>query len=669
MLKCIPGILACLMTTCLWAEENPRQIDLGNELSEIRTLEQNWSDQEASWFYDVPQGSRLLPYNWFLHLEQADNPKPFRDADHIRAMGYIPRKAAPQNPDGLPIGFVKDIADEDGTAELGFTCAACHTAQINYQGTALLIDGAPAMGDLERFLKSLTAALYATAANEEKFQRFAAGVLPDDANDNQKGDLRNIIHLLAERREAYNKRNLPAQKRDQFGPGRVDAFGAIFNEVAVRFLEVPENVHAANAPVSFPCLWDAPQHDHVQWNGAAENRTSPLGQLLFGTSEVGALGRNAGEVLGVFGNMDINEYELLVPRRYSSSVNAPNLIKIEDSLKTLWSPQWPGSVFGEIDDESRQRGQVLYEANCLRCHREINRMADDRKVMAQLSDVGTDQQVISNFTREAKTGKLKGRRATLLGGDRLAETEPIGVILKHVVERVILEPKFNFLQLQQAIARNAKLPNRLEAIDTLNPGFKMTATIDLGDQKLVGQFDSLESMKNALEISGGQFRLQPSGQKGAVEAAGEFVVDLRSRESVRVAAEKLKSIRIPEAAPESGTPMESFKVRLPNATATVGYKARPLNGIWATAPYLHNGSVPNLYELLKPAGERVKSFHVGSQEFDPVKVGYVDDPSQPLFNTHVDGTPVGGNSNMGHDFGTNLSPDERKDLLEYLKSL
>jgi hypothetical protein len=96
----------------------------------------------------------------------------------------------------------------------------------------------------------------------------------------------------------------------------------------------------------------------------------------------------------------------------------------------------------------------------------------------------------------------------------------------------------------------------------------------------------------------------------------------------------------------------------------MGYKARPLNGIWATAPYLHNGSVPNLVELLKPAAERAPTFHVGSREYDPVNVGFKDDPAQPLFDTSVPG-----NSNKGHSFAAPLSNEERRDLLEYLKSL
>jgi hypothetical protein len=55
----------------------------------------------------------------------------------------------------------------------------------------------------------------------------------------------------------------------------------------------------------------------------------------------------------------------------------------------------------------------------------------------------------------------------------------------------------------------------------------------------------------------------------------------------------------------------------------LGYKARPLDGIWATAPYLHNGSVPTLYHLLLPPAERPKSFWLGSRDYDAEKVGYV----------------------------------------------
>jgi hypothetical protein len=96
------------------------------------------------------------------------------------------------------------------------------------------------------------------------------------------------------------------------------------------------------------------------------------------------------------------------------------------------------------------------------------------------------------------------------------------------------------------------------------------------------------------------------------------------------------------------------------------YKARPLSGIWASAPYLHNGSVPTLAELLKPPSTRVQKFWVGGREVDPVNVGNAsgEGPNRSLLDTTLPG-----NSNAGHDFGTSLPEADKRDLLEYLKTL
>jgi hypothetical protein len=106
------------------------------------------------------------------------------------------------------------------------------------------------------------------------------------------------------------------------------------------------------------------------------------------------------------------------------------------------------------------------------------------------------------------------------------------------------------------------------------------------------------------------------------------------------------------------------------------YKVRPLNGIWATPPYLHNGSVPNLYALLSPVTERPKKFYLGNREYDPVNVGYRTDKLPGGFELD---TTKRGNSNSGHEFndpsnkdgviGRLLTPDERRALIEYLKTL
>ena len=100
------------------------------------------------------------------------------------------------------------------------------------------------------------------------------------------------------------------------------------------------------------------------------------------------------------------------------------------------------------------------------------------------------------------------------------------------------------------------------------------------------------------------------------------------------------------------------------------YEARVLQGIWAAAPYLHNGSVPSLAELLKPASERAKSFELGPQ-YDPETVGLATTQPQTHFTLHVTGCEniLSGDSNCGHEYGTHLPDEDKRALLEYLKTL
>ena len=132
--------------------------------------------------------------------------------------------------------------------------------------------------------------------------------------------------------------------------------------------------------------------------------------------------------------------------------------------------------------------------------------------------------------------------------------------------------------------------------------------------------------------------------------------------------------------------------------APLAYKVRPLNGIWATPPFLHNASVPNVYALLSPVSERPKSFYLGRREFDPICLGYQltakTVPEEQLDlrclgdKTDVEAgkleggfkldTTIRGNHNTGHEFndgprgngviGRKLQPTERRALIEFLKT-
>lgn len=114
--------------------------------------------------------------------------------------------------------------------------------------------------------------------------------------------------------------------------------------------------------------------------------------------------------------------------------------------------------------------------------------------------------------------------------------------------------------------------------------------------------------------------------------------------------------------------IDKFERERPNVwRASNAYAARPLNGIWATAPYLHNGSVPTLYDLLLPASKRPKTFTLGSREYDPKKLGFEsDETNEKLF---LFDTSLPGNSNAGHEFDLDWKDSERYALLEYLKGI
>jgi RoxA-like, cytochrome c-like len=100
-----------------------------------------------------------------------------------------------------------------------------------------------------------------------------------------------------------------------------------------------------------------------------------------------------------------------------------------------------------------------------------------------------------------------------------------------------------------------------------------------------------------------------------------------------------------------------------------GYNAVYLDGIWLRAPYLHNGSVPTLRDLLSPVDKRPQQFWRGYDLYDVENVGFVSQGD----NAKEVGTPLDVNSksgsNKGHLYGTELSPSEKDVLIEYLKTL
>jgi len=101
-----------------------------------------------------------------------------------------------------------------------------------------------------------------------------------------------------------------------------------------------------------------------------------------------------------------------------------------------------------------------------------------------------------------------------------------------------------------------------------------------------------------------------------------------------------------------------------------GYVAPPLDGVWATAPYLHNGSVPNLETLLDSTKRPTywkRSFK--ADDYDLEKVGWRFQEEKAGGDKTIYDTTLLGHSARGHTFGDTLEPEERTAVIEYLKTL
>ena len=508
-------------------------------------LEQGWSGevQDRAWFSSF--GSRLIPTAWLKVLEQSASQERFMADAHLDALGFLTQSSTPNNPNGFPVGFTHE-ADAQGRDWTGFGCAACHTGEVRYKNARIRLDGGQGVLDFNTFEAALIDALGATTADATKFGRFANALgLPND----QQANLKNEVNALAQKLTARHQMN---HVDVAYGHARLDAFGQIFNAVAVDFLGVPANRRAPDAPVSFPVLWDAPHLDLVQWNGSAPN--AGPGPLL----------QNITTALAVYGSLDIAQRKGL--DGYSSTIDFAHLAQIQDDLYALKAPQWPASILGALDSGRAAHGAQIYAQQCASCHQLSDRNDPKRELKAgltPLTEVGTDPRMVRNFLDSvSNSGAFAGRKEGVLGGDVLGASMP---------------------------------------------------TIDLVAHAAIGAAlcHPLAAMRDA--------------------AAGYHRV-------IKAALDKHPDY----------------------------YKARPLSGIWASAPYLHNGSVPSLAELLKPPSERVPHFYVGSREFDPATVGVAVDASAhaSLFDTSLPG-----NSNAGHTYGTALAESDKNDLLEYLKSL
>ena len=595
----------------IYDAKEPKPKDEGFNYSSFK---QGWTENEAMDFYNTSQGSQLIPYYWFMALEQFDNDKPFRDNENIKRLGYIPQKKSQGiNPDGLPIGFVKDIGSESFLSSisksryvsstqglhseykewLGLTCAACHTSEIRYNDQTFRIEGGPSLSDFQSFFEEMSKAVDQTTQDDEKLTRFAKSVLAENGyNEIEKQRIKTELSSYKTWLDSYSGMNYSGLE-SRYGHGRLDAFGAILNRVTASFTGIKDNATPANAPVSYPFLWNTSQLHWVQWNGSANNH----------------IGRNVGEVSGVFADTIVDTD--MASERFDSSANIINLDRLEQLMGKLDSPNWEEHL-PAIDQEKALQGKALYVKNCSSCH--SLRDKDGQFPMTTPNAVG--KQFIEIEMTLLKEIKLFIPTIDLTGVKTI-DTDPLMALN-------FVNPEFN---VDPGILREY-LDQEDKGKDKVQRAKVLRVVVQNVINKQLAAFQPPLDDQQKLELTGGHL----GDEKPVV----------------------------------------------------IAYKARPLNGIWATAPFLHNGSVSNLYEILLPETSRKSYFYVGSRELDTKDVGFksTQEENRFLYRTLNDqGQAIPGNGNYGHsgenytstldDAGQwqNYTDEQRYQLIEFMKTL
>ncbi len=615
------SVVASPFAMAMFLIPNNGNVQPGHLEGSPQYLYQGWGKVVRQEFHYGPQGSDLIPYDWFLNiLETGSETVLFKDDLQKFGVIYDTTAEDPEglNPDHLPIGFAKHsetraFGNFQEKKWMGLTCAACHTGAIvpkegtgaRIQGT-IIVDGAPSGADFARFIASLRDAVQATAGNSERLKKFAQRVA-SMPNESSAPQVASNFKIYAAHMQNIFQLYIPGKSG---GPGRLDCIGAIVNRVAYDIQSSQIRPANLSAPVNFPFLWYSDRQSKIQWNGTVGNGNWIL-----------RLSRNVGEVTGVFAQYEVKHNADLVG--YKSSVNISGLSLLDSYLRDLTPPKFSDVFRPSISDlhvleQARKRGGDIFKRTCQTSGCHANSAAYHKVLPVNptpllqipnhnpynLPDLDTDPNntFLGNLV-SIDSGVLAGSDkffVPLLG--KIKQREGGTALLAHLVIGSLLNQSG---KVWEAYKRDG------------NPGGPEGAPMA---------------------------SRQTAGVRGLV---GNLIDDRKL-----IARDVVRNLQAAQAA------------NLADPRYRVGYESRALDGIWATAPYLHNGSVPNLHALLWP-NER-KAFYVGSRVYDPVLVGFVsDDPAQGVL---FDPT-LPGNSNKGHTYGANLTKDKKNDLMEFLKTL
>lgn len=563
-------------------------------------LQSQWSDNQRERYYQTSQGSLVVPYAWFHALEWRTGTQMFSSPQIQVRYGLLPDNDPTYNPDQLPIGIVKEIVPDQYVNTLGqgqkewasLSCAACHTGQLEYKGTALRIDGGEGLWRFEQWSQDFLYSLVLTSALPPKFDRFCARVNGYGAGGKCSTDEKRKLYAQL---KTYFKSNLVLNAVNaviahtypvQEGFTRTDALGrgvnGEFGTLDAR------NINPSTGSVSYPPLWYTHDFDWVQSPAAIRQ----------------PMGRNVTEAWGVNVMVELND----PAKRFGSTAELDNMFWMESLLSVLRPPKWPEKILGSIDAVRVERGKHLF-----------NDAVWPQALPAVDAELPADPK--SDIKGPNPNRPVTGYCARCHAPTLDPEPDKYG-------RRYVQLPVY-----------------RMNVMGT-DP----YDAILFGERKVhTGVLAPVFGNKDVVDI----------GQALTVTVSGimdKWFADHNIAQSCR-------------------TVMEGYRDNL--FRAPPAYPARPLDGYWTTGPFLHNGSVRTLYQLLSPVSEREHVFWKGTVEFDPVEVGF---RSQKIQGAFLFDTSLKGNSNAGHEFrnappntpgviGPYLTRDQRLDIIEYLKVL
>ena len=565
-------------------------------------------------FYHLAEGSEVYPVAWLQTLKNTKTGRPF--ISDLSQYGLLPdHDRGVNNPDGLPVGLTAETTRDlrfAGIRMVGVNCAACHVNELHHQGKAVArIDGAPNLFDLSRFFGDLAACTLDTIKSLPELWAFLGrlGAKPE---------------VMSRIRQEY-----PAAPRVLEAYSDFQAMRAGDDrDVATAF----EAAHQEEMARPAADLWSG----FARVEGETERKTT-VSPAQFSKEVDTILGRAGGRGR-ILAEDPLTDRKAALGEALAYFVETMRLLKARASfLRHLAFPKEvsarptpPG--FGRVDAFGGARNLLF---------------PDDAQPLT--APIGYpylwNVERVSWYHWDGSTTSILERNV----GQALG--------LGAVFDRATLSSTVLVQNLQQLESLAARITPPTWPTSGFGPidAAKTARGMAIHRERCAG-CHSLPSSPDERFPD----RLYAPAEVGTdKERAERFATPVGATPFHEAISPILKGI-IQRAGGTSSTRLEWRTTRK--------YVARPLVAVWATAPYLHNGSVPTLHDLLLPEESRPARFGLCSREYDPVKLGFVTTSGDATCT--FDASLVG-NANKGHSgppYGTDLTEAQRSDLLEYLKT-